>query len=192
MINFFKKNILWVLTHFAFVIMAIMLIANPSNWKLLTPYSGFTAVGLLLLILSLNPLRFLFPKLSFLRKLNNYRQEIGIACFSYSLIHVACYIIKKGGFSKVLPYLLHPAIIPGAFIAFPIFLILAITSNKYFLKKLGFVKWKKLHKSVYIAELAIFIHMMLIDQKFYAILLFTPIVILQIIKKRSAKSLVTN
>ena len=90
--------------------------------------------------------------------------------------------MKKASIAKILPYLIKPAIIPTLFLAFPILAILTLTSNNFSIKKLGFQKWKNLHKKVYWAEFAIFVHIMLIGNKLYAVILFTPVFILQCIR----------
>ncbi len=193
--SFWKENKAWIITHAGCVGMAMMLAFHPSSWKVLTPYSGFTAVGFLILVLSLSPLKTLFPSLLILTYCNRYRREIGVACFSYALIHLICFIIKRGGVVETLLYLLHPALIPVFWIAFPIFTLLALTSNQISLKKLGFLKWKKLHKWVYCGEVCVFLHMILVGESFYAFLLFCPLFTLQLIvylKKKRAKSKISS
>lgn len=182
--SFLKKYQVWFGTHVGALIMGLMLIIDPSYWKLLTPYSGYFAVGFLITVLSLNPLKKLFPKWMLITYLNRHRQEFGVATFFYATIHMACFIIKRGGFMQTLPYVIHPAIAPVLIVAYPIFFLLAISSNQYSVKKLTFLKWKKLHKTVYIAEVAVIIHMILVWQIFWAALLFAPLVILQFIRKR--------
>lgn len=179
--SFWKQNKAWIITHSGFIGMAAILILNPTSWKILTPYSGYTAVGFLIFVLILSPLKTLFPSLLIVTYCNRYRREIGVACFSYSFIHLICFIIKRGGVTETLPYLLHPALIPVFWVAFPILALLALTSNQISLKKLGFLKWKKLHKWVYLGEFCVFLHMIFIGESFYAFLLFSPLFIIQLI-----------
>jgi sulfoxide reductase heme-binding subunit YedZ len=173
--------------------MGIMLFILPKPWKVLTSYSGYAAVGFLIAVLSLNPLKKLRPQWILITYLNRYRREMGVAAFSFATIHLICFIIKRGGILNTLPYALHPAIGPALLVAYPIFFLLAISSNEYSVKKLTFVKWKKLHKKVYIAEAFIIIHMFLIGQKMWAAILFTPLLILQFARKKiEKKKLSTN
>lgn len=185
--KFFHKYKAWMITHAAVPPLLFLLGYDPNNWKLLTPYSGYFSLAMLALVVSLNPLRKIFPTASFLRTLNLYRQQIGVACFSYAVIHILCFIIKRSDVLETLKYFLHPALIPVVFVAFPIFFLLALTSNKYSLKKLGFLKWKKLHKMVYWAEAAVFLHMLLVGQKLYAFLIFIPLVTLQSFSRKYTK-----
>jgi sulfoxide reductase heme-binding subunit YedZ len=177
------KKFSWILTHTPAVLMLLILAFDPSQWKLLTPYSGYCAVGFLILVLSLHPLKMLWPHWILLIKLNRHRQEIGVAAFSYAAIHVLCFLIKRGSLEATLPYLIHPALIPVVWVGFPVLIILALTSNQYSKKKLTAIKWKKLHKLVYLAEAAIFLHMILVGEKVWAFILFTPLVILQLMRR---------
>lgn len=182
MIKILKDNIAWIITHFPALIMSAALIIDPSNWKPITTYSGYSAVGFLILILALNPIK-AFWKADIILKLNRYRQEIGVAVFSYSLIHLICFAIKRGSFAKMFLFLLHPGLLPVFVVGFPIFMILAITSNRVSKMRMGFVAWKKLHQKVYWAEIAVIIHMIILESEFWAYVLFGPLIALQLARK---------
>ncbi len=173
----------WIVTHFGVPIMSLMLILDPSSWKTLTSYSGYIATAFLVGVLLLNPLKSLFPTSFLLKKLNLYRREIGVACFFYTCIHLACFLIKRGGIIKTIPFLLHPGIGPVILVAFPLLAILTYTSTNKAIKKMGFLKWKKLHKSVYIVEFLVFTHMLIFGKTLYACLFFLPLFALQILKR---------
>jgi sulfoxide reductase heme-binding subunit YedZ len=179
-----KKYQVWFLTQIFAFIMGLMLVLDSKNWKILTFYSGYFAVGFLITTLFLNPLKKLFPQWIFITKLNRHRRELGVAAFSFATIHLICFVIKRGSIMKTLPYALHPAIGPVLLVAYPIFFFLAISSNQYSIKKLTFLKWKKLHKAVYLAEGAIILHMVLVGQKLWAAILFVPLVFLQTLRIR--------
>lgn len=179
---FFQKYQMWFITHVGAFVMALMLITNPEYWKTLTPYSGYSSVGFLITVLALHPLKKIFPKWMLITKLNRFRRELGVAACSYAAIHLLCFIIKRGSLQNTLPYIFHPALAPVFLVGFPLFFILAITSNKYSSRKLTFARWKKLHKKVYFAEAAVILHMVLVGEKFWAAILFTPLLILQLIR----------
>lgn len=188
--KFISKYGIWIVTHGPLLPMLLMLGIDPTLWQTLTPYSGYSAVGFLVLVLALNPLKSAFPTFLILKKLNLYRQEFGVACFSYSMIHLLCFIVKRGSLSSVLPYMFHPALMPVFFVALPIFFVLAPTSTKHALKKMGFVQWKRLHRKVYYVEGAVFLHMVLVGEKLWALLLFIPLLcfqIFRIIRQRKLK-----
>lgn len=172
----------WFLTQFPAFILAVLLALFPQGHKLLIQIAGYSAVAALAIVLSLNPLIKIFKSVVWLKKLNRYRREIGVACFTFALVHIACFVVKHG-IPKVFKFVKHPSLIPAIFIAFPIFLIMTLTSNNWSIKKLGFQKWKKIHNTVYIAEAAIFIHMFMVGKKLYAFLIFIPLVLLQLLRK---------
>jgi sulfoxide reductase heme-binding subunit YedZ len=177
--RFLLQNQSWFWTQLVAIVMGLMLIINPANWKLLTPYSGYLAVAFLVTTLSLNPIKALKPEWHFIKQLNRYRRMLGVASFSCAAVHLICFIIKRGSLKSTLPYLIHPALISVFWIAFPILFVLALTSNNYSVKYLGFKKWQKIHNMVYLAEAGIIIHMIMVDAAIWAVLIFAPLVSLQ-------------
>lgn len=192
--DWIRKHRVWIVTHAPAFVMAIMLFVHPDFWKILTSYTGYTAVGFLAGVLLLNPLKAIFPRIVLLKRLNLYRQEFGVSCFTYATLHLICFIIKRGSISAMIPYLLHPALMPVIFIAMPIFVVMTITSTKGSLKKMGFQKWKRLHRKVYFAEASVVLHMVLVGEKFWAAVLFTPLIIIQLMRivKNRSKSKLTS
>lgn len=182
---------IWIIVHIPALIMSIMLIYDYKQWKLLTFYSGYCALVFFVITLSLTPLKTIFPKWVILTKLNRYRRQLGVASFTHTLIHLSCFLIKRiiKGFSEGLVYFFHPAIIPAFWIAFPILLILALTSNQYSIRKISFLRWKKLHKTVYIAEIAIMLHMTLTGDFLMMLMFFVPLCGIQLLKYKKEKSL---
>lgn len=142
------------------------------------------SIGLFCGLLMLNPLRSLFATSKILRAFNKHRRILGVATFNYAFLHIICFFIKRGGIMESLKWIKHPVILPG-FIAFLIFIPLALTSNKFSLKRLKFPQWKKLHTKAYIAEWGIFLHMILRggDTAVYALLFFIPLFVLQGIRR---------
>lgn len=158
-------------------------------WGKATKNSGIIAVSLFTLSLACNPLRVVFDKVQLFKMTFRHRRNVGVAVFLYAVVHITCYIMKKGGFTQTLPYFLHPVIIPGL-LAFCIFIPLTLSSNNYSVKKLGFHLWNRLHKAVYLAEGLVFIHMMLQPGKpqILALALFIPLFILQFLRRKKEKS----
>lgn len=190
MLNYLKKNKDWILLNLPALIILIFLIVDPSMHKTMRAWTGYIAVSLLVLLLAINPLKTLFRNIVFLSKISRYRRVIGVAIFTYSVIHLLCYLIKKGGILAAMKYIFHPVIITGL-ISFIIFTPLAITSNNYFVKKMGHVKWKKLHEKVYIAELGVIMHMILMGgtARLVGILSFIPLIIIQYMRRVRKKRL---
>jgi sulfoxide reductase heme-binding subunit YedZ len=185
--KFYTKNTYWIWPHFFVFVMLGMLILHPAYWELLTPYAGYTAIGFLFVTLALSPIKTLQPQWMLITKLSRHKRELGVAVFSFAAIHVLCFIIKRGGVMETLPYALHPALISVVWISFPIFFLLAITSNQSSVKKMGFLKWKKLHRTVYWAEVGIIIHMIFVGEAIWASIIFLPLVFLQGVIFRSRR-----
>jgi DMSO/TMAO reductase YedYZ heme-binding membrane subunit len=144
--------------------MTILLLYDLKLHAILTAYSGYFTLSFLIIVLCLNRLIKL-TKLSVLKNINKYRQQIGVASFSYLLFHLSCFLVKNciigDFFNGRWKFFFHPAILPVLFIAFPIMFVLAITSNQYSIRKLSYRKWKKLHRKIYIVEIPIIIHLAL-------------------------------
>jgi len=68
--------------------------------------------------------------------------------------------MKKGGIAHALSHLFYPFIFP-AVLAFVILFVLALTSNSISVRRLGGVRWKKIHRSVYLAEILVIGHLFL-------------------------------
>jgi len=178
-----KKAMGWIITHSIFLGMIIALLIDYQLWPEIILYSGYLALGFFAVTLALNPLIKIAPY-TWIIKLNRYRRQLGVASFSYALVHVICFIIKRCLDQKWF-FFLHPGVLPVLLIGFPLLLILALTSNQYSIKKLSFVRWKKLHKTVYFAEVFIIIHLLLTGYKRLALYVFGPLIVLQFLRKRS-------
>jgi sulfoxide reductase heme-binding subunit YedZ len=182
-----KRYFPWILLNIPSAVMLIGLLIHPNLCKSILSYAGWTALSLLIFLLLLNPyikiLPLKFPVITkWTRFCNQFRSELGVSAFIYACLHLSCFIIKRGSIKAALPFFLHPALIPG-WVSLLIFVPLAITSNKYFMKKLGFAAWKKLHTKVYIAEWLLVIHLYLTKHT-YIMLTFIPLMIFQYFRRR--------
>lgn len=158
-------------------------------WSKTTKNSGIIAVSLFVLSLAINPLRILFEQVDLFKLLMRYRRNLGVAVFIYAAIHTFCFLMKKGFGQEALNYLLHPVIVPGL-IAFLIFIPLTITSNNYFVRKLGHKKWSRLHELAYLAEILVFIHMILQfgNTQLLGLALFIPLFTIQYLRRKKLKT----
>lgn len=159
-----QKKIIWILCSIPFWFTVVQLFTlNPETkkfWSSTIAISGYSAAALLAISLALSPLHKHLPTAQFFGILNRRKKEIGLSSFFYAAIHVLSYFvkdtIKKGSIEWI--YMIHPVIIPGE-IAFVILSLLALTSFNYWVKKLTWQRWKSLHRTVYVAEAAVFLHM---------------------------------
>jgi sulfoxide reductase heme-binding subunit YedZ len=130
--------------------------ANPIQE--ITHRSGKTAITLLILSLSITPLRQLFSW----PQVNKLRRPLGLYAAFYAGIHFLIYMILDYGFQwqAMLDNSLTNQFILLGTAAGTILLVLSITSIKYFLKKLG-KRWKQLHRLVYVVGILAALHFIL-------------------------------
>ena len=123
----------------------------------LVSISGF--IALIAYILSIIPKNAatVFPvtkKTKFIKLLFKYRKHTGLSAFFLSSIHarITIYQMNIDLLSLNTYYYYYSGII-----AFTIFILLAVTSNKFSIKKLK-KNWKLLHSLTYIAMVMLLIH----------------------------------
>ncbi len=110
--------------------------------------TGDWALYFLLLTLSITPLRQLTGYTQLLR----IRRLLGLFAFFYSLVHVLLWLVFdhslfwQGMWADIIE---RPYITVG-FLAFILMLPLALTSNRFMIKKLGGKRWQQLHRLTYV------------------------------------------
>jgi sulfoxide reductase heme-binding subunit YedZ len=129
------------------------LTADPIRATLLR--TGKTALILLILSLACTPANRLLGFKSALK----VRRALGLYAFLYAAIHFFVFIGLDYGFDlKLLEgALLEKRYALVGLAAFLILLLLAITSTKGWMKRLG-QRWEKLHQWVYLAALLVIVH----------------------------------
>ncbi len=146
-----------------------VLLASPGMW-LLQAYardnvyygevlhrSGVWATQLLLVTVAVTPLRRLFPAAAGPRWLLARRRHLGVACFAYAAGHVGIYLQRKADLGRILTEALEPGLAAG-WVAFMLFVALAVTSNDRSVRGLGGRRWKRLHRMVYPAAALTLVH----------------------------------
>ena len=93
------------------------------------------------------------------RGMADYRQMLGLYAFFYATLHVMVYLLIDHGlmWQIIVIDILESSYIWFGLIAYLIIIALAITSPKWAKKRMG-KQWKKLHRFIYIASLAVIIH----------------------------------
>lgn len=121
--------------------------------------TGELSARLLIVTLSVTPLRNLFPKQRWTAWLLKQHRYLGLATFAYALPHMVAYLVKLSDFPRILGESIEPGMLTG-WIAMLIFVILAVTSNNASVRALG-RRWKPLHRLVYLAAVLTFLHWVL-------------------------------
>lgn len=175
---FLNKYWLWLLLSLPLIGMLIGIFNGRATYEILMHATGEFAGRFLVVSLIATPLALLFPTARFTRWLVRNRRYFGVAAFSYTLLHTIFYLYEKS-FDSVMDEFFQLGLITG-WIAFFIFLPLAITSNDFFVKKMG-PTWKKLQRWVYLAAIMTFIHWAFIHLNWKpALVHFMPVILLQI------------
>lgn len=129
--------------------------ADPG--KTLVDYLGLGALILLLLTLSMTPLQRLTGWGGWIA----VRRQLGLWCFTYALLHLSAYAIFLLGADidqLLIDLRKRPYIIVGA-LAFTGLAMLALTSNRFSIRRLG-GRWKRLHRLIYVILLLALVHML--------------------------------
>ena len=118
--------------------------ANPI--ETITHFTGIWTLRFLVITLAIAPLRRLTGQAILIR----FRRMLGLFTFFYASMHFLTYIWLDQYFDW--PFIVediveHPYVIVG-FTAYLVLLLLAVTSPRFMVRKLG-KTWKKLHRLIY-------------------------------------------
>lgn len=122
--------------------------------------SGEWSIWLLILALAVTPLRRVFSGRGWTAWLVARRRYFGVASFAYALLHVAVYLLRQADGAKILTQAMEAGLLTG-WLAFALFVPLALTSNDASVRRLG-TAWKRLHRIVYAAAALSFVHWILV------------------------------
>jgi len=130
------------------------LTANPIEY--VTHYTGNWTIRFLLIALSITPLRKIFNQ----PKLARYRRILGLFAFFYVCLHFLIWFVLDKFFSlhDMWADILKRPYITAGMAGFAMLIPLAVTSTAGWVRRMGFVKWQRLHRLAYFAALAGVIH----------------------------------
>ncbi len=115
---------------------------------------GRTAIYFLIATLTVTPLLRL-TRVNLMR----FRQALGLICFTYLVCHLAAWIAFDMGFlwaQIVRDVVKRPYLIFGM-VAFVMLLALAVTSNRWSIRRMG-AGWRRLHRLIYPAAILAAVH----------------------------------
>lgn len=139
----------------------------------------FGLTGLYLLFAALLPglLNVYFPSFSFNALLTHSRRAIGVSAFCFAAMHGTIgfiYSLSANILSIVYLAPRYQLALLASFLAFTILMLLTATSFDRVESWMGPVKWKRLHRFVYMAAILAVIHAFLIGSHFTAPASFIP------------------
>ena len=117
---------------------------------------GFWTLVFLLLSLVPTPVRILTGWGGAIR----YRRTIGLFAFAYACLHFATYagVDQFFDWNAIAEDVLKRKFIAVGFAAFLLLVPLALTSSDAAVRRLGFVRWKRRHRLVYVAAVLGIVH----------------------------------
>ncbi len=140
--------------------------------------TGEFAARLMIIAMMLTPLRMLLPNSGTVQWLLQRRHYLGVAAFGYAALHTLYYVLDLGLLSTVLGQLTEPGIWTG-WIAFLIFIPMALTSNHASVRRLGPL-WKRLQRFVYPAAVLTLLHWIFLTNSMGpALVHFVPLAVLE-------------
>jgi DMSO/TMAO reductase YedYZ heme-binding membrane subunit len=125
---------------------------------------GFISILLLYVAVLASPLTKVLPDLIIKGPYLHARRAIGVSAFYYAFLHVYLSFFKQlGGFGGIAYFdtKYNFALLLGI-TALAILFVMAATSLDWAVKTMHFKNWKLLHRLVYVACLAVLLHVMLI------------------------------
>ena len=124
----------------------LMQLTGPDPGKVLVDNLGQGGLVLLLLTLSMTPLRRLTGWGGWLA----VRRQLGLWCFFYIVLHLCGYLLFILGmrFDRLVADVIERPYVIVGLLAFLGLLALALTSNRYSQRRLG-MRWRQLHRLVY-------------------------------------------
>lgn len=128
---------------------------KPATEFLLHPTGEF-ATRFLIICMILTPMRMLFPAAGFWRWMMKRRRYFGVAAFAYAALHTLLYVVDLGDLRAIWGDAFKLGIWTG-WLAFFIFVPLAVTSNDLMVRRMG-PSWKQLQRWVYPAAVLTLMH----------------------------------
>ena len=147
---------------------------------LLSPTGEFSARFMIAAML-ISPLRAAFPRAMWLLWFAQRRRALGVAAFGYAVLHLVLYLVFAGDLAVVLDEFWVIGILTG-WVAFALFIPLAITSNDYYQRRLR-TGWKRLQRLVYPAAIATVLHWFYVHNGLVPMLIhFAPLALLECVR----------
>lgn len=135
-------------------------LANGETWRFAIRPSGDIAAKLLVVTLSISPLRALLPQGRWTAWLISRRRIFGLSAFFYALFHLAVFCASIGRLDWILQGMTFPSMWTG-WIAFGLLATVGSISNAAAMARLGHW-WKRIQRLVYPAALLTLAHWLLL------------------------------
>lgn len=153
-------------------------LADPAKFVL--EYLGKTATILFIIVMAITPLRMIFPKSPIMKAFVFRRRQIGVSVFVYAMLHLLVYIPYTGNVDTFFADWGKPFILSGLAALVMLFLM-AMTSNKASIRKMGAKRWKRLHYLAYPVLALIMYHQAAQEKTGFreTMIYFAPLILLE-------------
>jgi len=133
---------------------SLALTANPIEY--VTHYTGDWTLRFLLITLAITPLRMLLNRPAITR----FRRMLGLYAFFYGCLHMLTWLWWDRQFeiSGMIEDVLKRLYITVGMTGFLAMVPLAITSTAGWVRRMGYKRWQKLHRLVYVSAVAGVLH----------------------------------
>ncbi len=151
---------------------------GAGNYEQMLHPTGEFSARFLIITMIITPFRMMFPTSKFWRWMGARKRYFGVAAFGYAFLHTLFYLIDMGSWTSIWKDAFVFGIWTG-WLAFIIFVPLAMTSNNWSVRKLG-KNWKFLQRFVYVAAVATLLHWIFVHNDLGpALVHFVPLAILE-------------
>jgi len=146
--------LLWFAYQAASGLDSLALTANPIEY--VTHYTGDWTLRFLLITLTITPLRMLLNRPAITR----FRRMLGLYAFFYGCLHMLTWLWWDRQFeiSGMIEDVLKRLYITVGMTGFLAMVPLAITSTAGWVRRMGYKRWQKLHRLVYVSAVAGVLH----------------------------------
>lgn len=137
---------------------------------------ALTAVGYLYITLLAGPFCYIFKSFPYIKQYLHARRALGVSVFYFASLHAFLVFFGQLGGFEGLGFLNNKYLlaISLSFTAYIILFLLTMTSFDFMIKKMTFIKWKLLHRLIYLAGILILLHALLLGTHFADISAFIP------------------
>jgi len=152
--------------------------ADPA--KYLLDYVGLAATYIFAIVISITPLRRIFPKSGIVNSLAYHRRPMGVSVCVYVFLHFLIYYFYTGSWAEFVKDWEKLFILSGL-LAFAFLLLMAVTSSNRMVRHLGARNWKRLHRLAYPVLFLIIYHQAAQEKTGFreTALIFAPVLALQ-------------
>ncbi len=168
----------WALLAAPSVPMTIAIMQGSMPYGEVMHVSGEFSARFMIVALMVTPLMILFSGHRWPRWLLARRRYLGVAAFGYAALHTLAYMMETGVVAASPGEIAKLGIWTG-WVAFLVFVPLALTSNDASVRRLG-RSWKTLQRVVYVAAVFTVVHWIFIHNSFGGALVhFAPLAFLE-------------